>query len=107
MKIETNARVYIKDTDDVYKETPVIKLSDDTILGWTAFDTKTTENLKILKEGVDFFWTLETAESMCCRCGKNGGEEGQVCPFAAEIHGDYESNCNCCHYCAHECAMDI
>ena len=29
------------------------------------------------------------------------------CPYAGEIHDDYESECNCCDECTHECAMDI
>ena len=41
-----------------------------------------------------------------CRCEKDEIEE-HTCPFAEEIHGDYESLCTCCAECEHQCAMDI
>lgn len=46
------------------------------------------------------------------KCGardgcQNPAEEDHTCPYAEEINEDYESLCNCCSDCAHECAMDI
>jgi len=44
----------------------------------------------------------------CERCKSNSGtDENHTCPFAEEINGDYEANCNCCEECYHECCMDI
>jgi hypothetical protein len=41
-----------------------------------------------------------------CRCGKPG-DELHPCPFAADIHNDSETLCNCCHECERNCADDI
>jgi hypothetical protein len=43
----------------------------------------------------------------CERCGKEvePGEHG--CPYAEDIHGNYDARCHCCAECTHECAMDI
>lgn len=41
-----------------------------------------------------------------CVCGKCEIEE-HTCPFGEEIHGDYESLCNCCAYCCQQCAWEI
>lgn len=42
----------------------------------------------------------------CDRCNSPSFEL-HTCPFAVDIHGDYESLCNCCENCTHQCAMDI
>jgi len=39
--------------------------------------------------------------------GKGIAEYDHSCPFAEEINGDFDSLCNCCEICTHECAMDI
>lgn len=41
--------------------------------------------------------------SVCC----NEPTEPHTCPYAEEINEDYESLCNCCEKCEHECVMDI
>lgn len=41
-----------------------------------------------------------------CMCGNDAGPEG-TCPYAEEIHGDYETLCNCCVNCANNCRWDI
>ena len=41
-----------------------------------------------------------------CRCG-SPGEPSHTCPYAVDIHGDYEWTCNCCDGCTGECAADI
>lgn len=33
--------------------------------------------------------------------------EPHTCPYAEEINRDYESLCECCEGCEHQCAMDI
>lgn len=44
----------------------------------------------------------------CQRCNVNEGtEELHPCPYAQEIHDDYETCCNCCPDCENECCMDI
>ncbi len=35
------------------------------------------------------------------------GLEPHTCPYASEIHGDDTVLCNCCDYCAQQCADDI
>lgn len=42
-----------------------------------------------------------------CKCGVNPAEPDHSCPYAEEIHQDYESRCNCCDVCAQNCADDI
>lgn len=46
---------------------------------------------------------------MCneCKCGREGTEEGHVCPYATDIDCDYETLCNCCEACQEACADDI
>lgn len=45
-------------------------------------------------------------ENKCGRCEKPG-EPDHSCPFAEEIHDNYDKQCNCCDECRHECLMDI
>jgi len=33
--------------------------------------------------------------------------ELHTCPFNEDVHGDYETLCNCCEHCAHDCVMEI
>lgn len=42
----------------------------------------------------------------CDRCNRTGLEP-HTCPYTEEINEDYETMCNCCERCSHECAMDI
>ena len=49
---------------------------------------------------------LDVLQHGLCKCG-NVGLEKHTCPFSAEIHDDYDTLCNCCSDCAHECAMDV
>ena len=44
---------------------------------------------------------------LCPRCNKNPATEDHTCPYGEEINNDFDSTCNCCDECAHECAMDI
>lgn len=41
-----------------------------------------------------------------CTCDMYDYEE-HTCPFSEESDNDYESLCNCCAFCQHQCAMDI
>lgn len=43
----------------------------------------------------------------CPRCEKNHSVEDHSCPYSEEIHGDYDSLCNCCEDCERQCAIDI
>mgnify|MGYP000744665381 CR=1 FL=1 len=43
----------------------------------------------------------------CSRCDKNPAEEEHTCPYREEIGGDYETTCDCCDDCRHECLWDI
>lgn len=45
-------------------------------------------------------------EEKCERCGDNHAEEDHECPYASEIHGNYDL-CNCCSSCTGNCADDI
>ena len=51
--------------------------------------------------------TEQLNNSMCERCGENDACEPHICPYAEDIHGDYETLCTCCEKCQHECCMDI
>lgn len=43
----------------------------------------------------------------CSYC-KNDGQVSHPCPFAEEIHDNYDPEfCNCCEACTHDCAMDV
>lgn len=41
-----------------------------------------------------------------CRCGGEGLSD-HTCPYAEEMHGNYDTICNCCESCMYQCAMDI
>lgn len=41
-----------------------------------------------------------------CRCG-SPGEDSHPCPYQSDVNNDYETECNCCGRCQHNCAMDI
>lgn len=47
------------------------------------------------------------SETRACKCGRSEGADPHSCPYRAEIYDDYDTRCNCCEACAHECAMDI
>ena len=51
--------------------------------------------------------TLAGNEQRCHKCDTNTGQDWHICPFAAEIHDDYDTMCNCCDQCSHDCADDI
>jgi hypothetical protein len=42
-----------------------------------------------------------------CKCGRNPASEPHTCPYAADVHDDEETLCNCCDECTQECADDI
>lgn len=44
---------------------------------------------------------------VCQRCHIQPGVDDHTCPYNEDINGDYESKCNCCADCTHECCMDI
>jgi hypothetical protein len=44
---------------------------------------------------------------LCECCQKNPAVDPHICPYAADVNNDNESECTCCDECAHECAMDI
>ena len=44
-------------------------------------------------------------EGEVCTCDL--GHEDHTCPYSEEINHDSESLCNCCSYCAQQCADDI
>lgn len=46
-------------------------------------------------------------EKLCQGCGVNKAEPMHTCPFSEDINDDYETLCNCCDECRHECCMDI
>jgi hypothetical protein len=48
----------------------------------------------------------ENETETCDRCNNEAGDL-HTCPFKEEINGNYESLCNCCSDCRHECCMDI
>lgn len=41
-----------------------------------------------------------------CTC-KEDSIEPHTCPFSEEIYNDGVTECNCCDYCTHQCAMDV
>lgn len=43
----------------------------------------------------------------CGQCKKNPPEDDHTCPYAEDILGDCETECNCCKDCERECAMAI
>ena len=44
----------------------------------------------------------------CCdTCRKNNAEATHGCPFAEDVHDDYEKQCNCCEDCQQECRDSI
>lgn len=44
----------------------------------------------------------------CPKCGNNiKSDWPHVCPFKADMNGDYDTLCRCCDSCRHECAMDV
>ena len=51
--------------------------------------------------------TEQLNNAMCERCGENDACEPHICPYAEDIHGDYETLCTCCEKCERECCMDI
>ena len=63
------------------------------------------KEMKVIKVEVENKEVIVDDGSKCV-CGSDGLEE-HSCPFSEEIHGDYDSVCNCCSYCTHQCAMDI
>jgi len=58
---------------------------------------------------MDFKIKLEKKDQtfVCQGCKKPVSGETHTCPFSEEIHGDCESQCNCCSDCEYGCAMDI
>ena len=42
-----------------------------------------------------------------CRGCKQPAAEPHSCPWKGDIKGDYETQCNCCERCTHECSQDI
>lgn len=55
---------------------------------------------------MDFVVIKDTEDKVDkCTCADGGDEH--TCPYAEEIHNDYESLCNCCDYCQQQCAWDI
>lgn len=46
-----------------------------------------------------------------CGSGRSGctnePREPHTCPYAEEIHDDYETLCTCCESCTHDCVYDI
>ncbi len=59
----------------------------------------------------------KVSDSELCTCGENTGYnevapvlivyEPHGCPFAEEVHDNYEFQCTCCPLCTYECSMDI
>jgi len=43
----------------------------------------------------------------CQHCKKAGSVLLHTCPYLEELHDDYETKCNCCEDCQHECLMEI
>lgn len=41
-----------------------------------------------------------------CECG-NVAKEMHTCPYAIEIHADYDYKCNCCFECVSQCCDGI
>ncbi len=50
---------------------------------------------------------LIPVENLCSHCETRPREEDHTCPFAEDVNGDFDSLCDCCDDCTHECAMDI
>jgi len=44
---------------------------------------------------------------LCSSCKKNPAEELHECPYAAEICGDEDTQCDCCDECRGNCCDDI
>lgn len=44
---------------------------------------------------------------LCEKCNKNPGNEPHTCPYQEDVNDDYETLCNCCDECMHECSQDI
>ena len=47
------------------------------------------------------------ATEKCQSCGLCDAAPLHVCPYQQDVYDNYEFTCNCCHKCAHQCAMDI
>jgi len=43
----------------------------------------------------------------CERCESAEDLPLHTCPYAVDIHDDYESKCNCCEACQYQCAMSV
>ena len=52
-------------------------------------------------------WDAIFGKKLCEQCNKNKAEELHTCPFAVEIYGDREQQCNCCDICENQCCQDI
>jgi hypothetical protein len=52
------------------------------------------------------FGTIGYESPKSCKCGADG-RDLHTCPYKEDIHGDSESQCNCCSDCANECCMNI
>lgn len=50
---------------------------------------------------------IEEAGDLCDQCHKNKAKDLHTCPYSEDVKGDYETKCNCCPDCEHECCMDI
>lgn len=61
---------------------------------------------KLDKDGFIILPVLQEEKENTCKCGGEG-EEDHSCPYQEDINDDYETKCNCCRECRHECAMDI
>lgn len=82
-----------------------------TYKSWEEIDAEVLKRLKEkaekIKEELKLIEEVEAwEESKCTRCGGEGTEP-HTCPYAEEIHYDYDTLCTCCEDCTHECLMDI
>lgn len=50
---------------------------------------------------------LQQTVALCSHCRTHPAKPAHVCPFKADIDGDYKTLCDCCEFCADDCAMEI
>lgn len=53
------------------------------------------------------YYSKETGENKSCLIGSKKAKELHSCPYSEDIHGNYETLCDCGEYATRDCAADI
>lgn len=53
------------------------------------------------------YYSKEDGEHKSCPIGSKKAKELHSCPYSEDIHGDYESLCDCGENATRDCAADI